>query len=216
MVKESVLSVVEQRIIEHRLYTEGTRELIARARVDQPRAVQVSSADGETATIELPRQIRLTIPEVAELTMSLGGVQPNPPDDFAAQTSFVRPEKQGYHVVDILDLARQPGVALAEGGRPATRPVSRATEPRSSPSSPSAAAPGRLVLPRSDPSVARVEEEAIETIPGETRFAPARVDAPISSDLPEPAAIPGTEIRRSTTWDTSPSSRFPKALLGGN
>src|SRR5690606_37331833 len=73
MVKESVVSVVEQRVVEHRLYTEGRGELIARARVDQPQRVAVGPANGPEppATMELPRLVQLTIPQVAELTMTL-------------------------------------------------------------------------------------------------------------------------------------------------
>ncbi|WP_182849586.1 hypothetical protein [Tautonia rosea] len=153
MVKESVLSIAEQRIIEHRLFTEGRGDLIARARVERPETIRLPATGGAEPpeTIQLPRVVRLTVPEMAELTMYLGSIKPNPSDDFVANTTFERPVKDGYLVVDVLELARSQGMVLADQS-PSSIPPPATSRDRLASSRPS---PGSLSLPRSDRDVAR-------------------------------------------------------------
>jgi hypothetical protein len=210
MVKESVLSVVEQRIVEHRLYSEGRKELLASARVEQPISVPVGPPDGASPppTIEIPRVVRLTIPNVAELKMTLSsGIVSNPTDDFAAMTTFEQPETQGYQLVDVLQLAGEPGSSLASVS-PASTPVPPPIPPPSSSTTP---APGALVLPRSDREVARTEEVSSES----RRFSSSerRPSGPVSLDLPSAARIPAADIRRET-WSSVDGNRFRRGVLG--
>jgi hypothetical protein len=209
MVKESVLSVAEQRIVEHRLYSESRKELLASARVEQPVSVPIGPGDGASPppTIQIPRVVRLTIPNVAELRMTLSsGIELNPTDDFTAMTTFEQPEKQGYELVDLFQLAGQPGSALASVS-PASTPVPPPIPPPSS----SITAPGALVLPRSDREVARTEEVSSES----RRFSSSerRPSDPVALDLPSAARVPAVNIRRET-WNSVDGNRFRRGVLG--
>ncbi|MEW4571038.1 hypothetical protein AB1L88_24480 [Tautonia sp. JC769] len=219
MVKESVLSVVEQRIIEHRLFTEGRGEPIARARVERPETIRLPATGGAEApeTIQIPRIVRLTVPDMAELTMYLGSIKPNPTDDFVANTTFERPVKEGYLVVDVLELARSQGMMLADQS-PASIPPPTPPRERASASGPS---PGSLSLPRSDREVARTEDVSVETR-GSRRpsgFQSISDRSPVSLELPSPsrpAAGVGdgsVEIRRQS-WESVEGNRFRRGALG--
>ncbi|QDV36032.1 hypothetical protein [Tautonia plasticadhaerens] len=207
MVKESVLNVAEQRIVEHRLYSEGRKELVAQARVEQPVSLPVGPSDGVNPpeTIQIPRFVRLTIPEVAELRMTLVGIEPNPSDDFAALTSFEKPPKDGYQFVDLFDLASQPGPVLAD----ASSASSASTPPPIPPPSMAMDAPGALVLPRSDREVARVEDASGTPRRDEPGGGPSD---PVALDLPSASRVPGASLRRET-WDTIEGNRFRRGVL---
>lgn len=208
MVKESILSVPEQRVVEHRLYSEGRKELVAQARVDRLVSLPIGPSDGVNPpeTIQIPRFVQLTIPEVAELRMTLVGIEPNPSDDFATMTSFEMPPKEGYQVVDLFDLASRAGPMLADGSPTATTPTPPPIPP---PSTSIADAPGALVLPRSDREVARVED-----VSGAARR-PDPTDVrsdPVALDLPSASPVPGVSTRRET-WDTIEGNRFRRGVL---
>jgi hypothetical protein len=219
MVKESVLSIVEQRIIEHRLFTEGRGELIARARVERPETIRLPATGEaeEPETIQIPRVVRLTVPDMAELTMYLGSIKPNPTDDFVANTTFERPVKEGYLVVDVLELARSQGVVLADRS-PASIPPPTPPRERESASSPS---PGSLSLPRSDREVARTEDVSVGSR-GTQRpsgFQSISDRSPVSLDLPSPSRPASgvgdgsVEIRRQS-WESVEGNRFRRGALG--
>lgn len=232
MVKESVVSVAEQRIIEHRLYTEGRRELIAKARVEKPETIRLPSngSDEPPVTIQLPRIVHLTVPEMAELTMYLGGIKPNPNDDFVANTTFDLPPKEGYDVVNILQLSGANGAKLADHSQEPAQDLSRQPERSVTAAAPSRSAttrgassddraPGALSLPRSDREVARTEE--LSTRGGRPEvsgsgFQSIADRSPVSPDLPSPnrpgRAESGVEVRRQS-WQAS-GSRFPRGVLG--
>lgn len=225
MVKESVVSIAEQRIVEHRLYTEGRQELIARARVERPETIRLpSNGDDEPpVTIQLPRIVRLTVPDMAELTMMLGSIKPNPPDDFVANTTFDRPTRDGYVVVDVLRLSGANGATLADQSQEPAQDLSRQPQrvataaPSRSPSPSDERAPGSLSLPRSDREVARTEDLS------SSRGQQARSElqsfserSPVSLDLPSPnrpgGGESGVEVRRQS-WQAS-GNRFPRGVLG--
>ena len=216
VVKESILNVLEQRIVEHRLYAEGREELIARAQLGDSKHYPVSEGPGlAPSTVELPGKIQLTIPEVASLTMTLGGVTPNPTDDFEAATTFDRPAKQGYVTKDILELTEQPGRLLAEAQGPSIVPApERLAVATADP--PVAVPPPR---PRSDSAIARVEDESpTPPLPAvESRQRPVVRDAPITLDLPSPSPVLDTAdgLQRTNTWERIDGNRFRRGSLGG-
>ena len=214
LVKESVLNLVEQRIVEHRLYADGREDLIARAQLGPWKRYSISEGPGVApSTVELPGKIQLTIPEVASLSMTLGGVTPNPTDDFEAATTFDRPAKQGYVTRDILELTEQPGRLLAEADGPTIEPAPERLAVATA--DPPAPAP----RPRSDAAIARVEDEATTpSIPdAEERQRPVVRDAPITLDLPSPSPVPDAAdgLQRSTSWERIDGNRFRRGSLGG-
>lgn len=220
MVKESILSLAEQRIIEHRLFTEGRGDLIARARVERPETIRLPATGGAEPpeTIQLPRVVRLTVPDMAELTMYLGSIKPNPTDDFAANTTFDRPVKEGYLVVDVLELARSQGMVLADQSSSSPIPPPVTARDRSLSSS---AAPGSLSLPRSDREVARTKDVSLgdRGLGSTSGFQSISERSPVSLDLPSPSrsaagrGAGAVEIRRQS-WESVEGNRFRRGALG--
>ena len=197
--KETVISVLQQRVVEHRLY-DGEGNLIAQARLGKPRLVAV-----ETPTptqVPLPEEVRFTIPQVADLTLELNRVAANPANPAAAD-AFVKPEKPGFHVYNILDYAGASPIAMAEN-RPRVAPAAR-----SAPSPAEVADAGDLAPV--DASLARTDTDTEANADADEPVGTVDLNLP---PLPAPAERP-TATRRSS-WEKVPNNRFRPDVLGGS
>ncbi|RUL87117.1 hypothetical protein [Tautonia sociabilis] len=213
-IKESVLSVSKQRIVEHRLYTGDRSRLVASARVEQPVAVSVGPTGGSEppARVEIPSVVRLTIPDVAELEMRLSNIRPNPEPDPAWLASFVRPDKEslGYEQIPLFDLSGRPGdELLADSGASS----SSALPPPPSIPGP-VTAPGSLILPRADNALARADDRAASSDRAVRPASEPSTSGRVAVDLPSAPRVPTVEYRRSS-WETvQGGNRFPRGVLG--
>lgn len=200
--KETVISVLQQRVVEHRLY-DGDGNLIARARLGKPRLVAL-----ETPTptqIPLPEEVQFTIPQVASLTLEVKKASANPADPFDA-AAFVKPDMEalGYQVYNIREYAGASPIAMAEN-RPRVAPAVR-----SGTAELAAGEPAAGDLAPVDASLARTEVDA-EAAADDEPVGTIDLNLP---PLPAPAERP-TATRRSS-WEKVPNNRFRPDVLGGS
>jgi hypothetical protein len=104
--KETIISGVNRRIAEHRLYQldqSGRKDLVARAVVKTYERYAINGPVGETTTLELPGSFQLIWPtEQVELTVQFQGVKLNAGFERPQQKMlFTLPEKRGSKQQDL-------------------------------------------------------------------------------------------------------------------
>jgi hypothetical protein len=120
LVKETVLDARTGLVREHRLYTAGRKQLLASAVVHEnyQRIALGTEGSADGGVVLLPKTIELKIPDMAELTVNLDGVEVNPASFASSAFEFPAQETRDFAQLDVRDVLGGSGEIARAGYEP--------------------------------------------------------------------------------------------------